>query len=226
VSRHYAFKDFPGSSHRLLIRAVLRTAPRDGVLLDAGAAGGELAGHLTQYFDHRIGIEGDPDRIPDLRASFDSGWIADLEQVAALPRARVILLADILEHLKDPQAFLRLCREALEPDGRIFVSVPNVANITVRAALLLGRWDYTDKGILDRTHLRFYTRRTILEELRAAGFDAVRVEATTMPIRLVLEGRLPAPLLRWAERLLLTLTALLPRLLGYQWVITARVGDR
>lgn len=220
-SSPYDLKDFPGSSHWMLIRAVRRHPGLRGTLVDVGAAGGEVSARLRDHFSFRIGVEGDPARIPGLRRAFDAAVITDLASTPRLPAADAFLLADILEHLPRPTRLLDLVREALRPDGRVFLSVPNVANITVRLGLLLGRWDYTDRGILDRTHLRFYTRKTILRELEMSGFETIRIEATTMPIRLVLEGKIPEFVLRSAERVLLALTRVLPSLLGYQWIITA-----
>lgn len=221
-SSPYAFKDFPGSSHWLLIRAIRRSTTGKEVLLDVGAAGGELASRLGEDFERLVGIEGDPARVPDLSRHFDTAMIADLNALDRLPASSAIVLADIIEHLPDPGRFLRLSRAALSDDGLLYLSVPNVANVTVRLGLLTGRWDYADRGILDRTHLRFYTRRTILAELRENGFEPVRVEATTMPIRLVLEGRVPETILRFCERSLLPMTRFWPTLFGYQWVITAK----
>ena len=195
---------------------------RGGTLVDVGAAAGELGAHLRDDFTKLIGIEGDPARVPDLAAHFDSALIADLNQLHRLPRADAFVLADILEHLPYPGPLLETVGHALVEQGRAYISVPNVANITVRLALLAGRWNYAEKGILDRSHLRFFTRRTIVEELQSHGFTIDRVEATTMPIRLVLEGSVPDALLRFLERILLTATRLFPTVLGYQWVVTAR----
>lgn len=221
-SSRYGFKDFPGSSHWLLIRAIRRTPHRrEGALLDVGAAGGELASYLRDDFGTLIGIEGDPGRIEALSRCYDSAFIADLTRIHRLPQATDVVLADVLEHLPSPHDFLDLVRDSIAPGGRLYLSVPNVANITTRLSLFFGRWDYADRGILDRTHLRFYTRKTILAELENSGFAPVRIEATTMPIRLVLEGVVPEFLLRPIERILLPATRIFPRLLGYQWVITS-----
>ncbi len=68
----------------------------------------------------------------------------------------------MLEHLSDPLAALVVGQPASRPGGVVIVSVPNVAHLWVRLSLLAGRFDYADRGILDRTHLRFFTRRTFL----------------------------------------------------------------
>ena len=94
---------------------------------------------------------------------------------AAAKRTRFtrIVMLDVLEHLADPERVLREAAEVLEPRGRIVVSLPNVANLSVRIGLLFGRFRYGDRGILDRGHLRFYTRRTARElvERRDSGLS-------------------------------------------------------
>src|SRR6266446_4778297 len=99
----YTFKDFEGSSHRILIDLITRYSNGSGTLLDLGAAGGELGEALRMKFPRRIGFEYDVDRIADLHTHFDQAVIADLEAVRRLPsHAGTIVLADILEHLRDP----------------------------------------------------------------------------------------------------------------------------
>jgi len=100
--------------------------------------------------------------------------------------------------------------------------VPNVANITVRAALLLGRFEYTERGILDRTHLRFFTRRTIRRLMRESGYEILSERTSVMPVEL--KFGLPAThlLMRAANRILAFLTWLMPGLFGYQHILVAR----
>jgi 2-polyprenyl-3-methyl-5-hydroxy-6-metoxy-1,4-benzoquinol methylase len=72
----------------------------------------------------------------------------------------VLLAGDVLEHLLNPQTVLKYFLGFVESGGRVIVSVPNVANIRIRLLLLFGRFEYTDRGILDRSHLHLYTRRS------------------------------------------------------------------
>jgi len=78
------------------------------------------------------------------------------------------------------------CHRLLDSRGLLLISVPNVANITVRLALLFGRFEYTERGILDRTHVRFYTSRTAREMIDRAGYEIVAEKVTVMPLELVL----------------------------------------
>jgi len=71
----------------------------------------------------------------------------------------VIIFADVLEHLKFPEKTLNIYKKLLNPNGVILASIPNIANINTRLKLLLGNWNYTDSGILDETHLKFFTKK-------------------------------------------------------------------
>jgi len=222
MSNVYTFKDFEGSSHRILIDLIRRFAPRGGTLLDLGAAGGELGAAVRDRFDRTIGFEYDVDRIGQLRPRFDSVVIADLETVKTLPaNVRVVVLADILEHLRDAGTLLRCVLDALAPDGRVFISVPNIANVTVRLGLLFGVFEYRDRGILDYTHLRFFTMRTIRREIENAGFRIVAVRGSSVPIRLIIGRWMPEFLLRIGERVLTWITRVWRSLFAYQIVIVA-----
>ena len=218
----YTFKDFEGSSHRILIDLIRRFAPPGGTLLDLGAAGGELGAAVRGQFTRTIGFEYDVDRIAQLKEHFDAAVITDLETVRRLPaNVPAIVLADVIEHLRDSTSLLSCVREALSPDGLLFLSVPNIANITVRLGLLFGVFEYRDRGILDYTHLRFFTMRTIRRELESAGFRILAVRGSSVPIRLIIGDFTPEPLLRIAERMLTGITRVWRGLFAYQIIIVA-----
>jgi predicted TPR repeat methyltransferase len=219
----YTFKDFEGSSHRILISLVRRYAPQGGTLLDLGAAGGELGSSLREQFTRTIGFEYNVDCLPQLSGRFDQVVITDLERVKSLPsNIDAIVMADVLEHLRSPAAALRLVRDAVAPDGHVFISVPNIANITVRLGLLLGIFEYHDRGILDHTHLRFYTLRTIRREIEKAGFRILAVRGSSVPIRLIIGRFTPEPLLRLGERVLTWITRVWRSLFAYQIIVVAQ----
>lgn len=218
----YTFKDFEGSSHRILIRLIRRFAPRGGKLVDLGAAGGELGDSVRDHFDTTCGFEYQVDCIGDLHGRFDSVVITDLEKVKHVPAgANAIVLADVIEHLRDPGALLALVRDALKEDGKLFLSVPNIANITVRLGLLAGIFEYRDRGILDHTHLRFYTLRTIRREVERAGFRILTVRGSSIPLRLIIGGYIPDFILRPIESVLAAVTGLWKSLFAYQIILVA-----
>jgi predicted TPR repeat methyltransferase len=222
VPNVYTFKDFEGSSHRILIDLIRNFAPKGGTLLDLGAAGGELGEAVRDHFDHTCGFEYQVDCIGDLTSRFDQVVIGDLERMPrVIHNAHAVVLADVLEHLRSSTNALALVREALAPNGRAFISVPNVANLTVRLALMLGIFEYHERGILDRTHIRFYTKRTILREIESAGFRILKVTASSIPLRLVVGRFTPDFILRPIEKVLWLVTRLWKSMFAYQIIIVA-----
>lgn len=116
------------------------------------------------------------------KSVLDNVLIGNIEQMA-LPFVEgqfdAIILADVLEHLVDPWLTLRRLRTYLKPEGLIVVSLPNVRNWRVLAPLLFfGEWKYQDQGILDRTHLRFFTRAEMINLLKECQFELIKIEPT------------------------------------------------
>lgn len=127
-----------------------------------------------------VGVEMAERAAASARTRLDAVHIGDIEKLE-LPYPRghfdVIIAADVLEHLVDPWSALRSLTDLLAPEGRVVTSIPNVRHWRVVVPLvLLGRWTYTESGLLDRTHLRFFTRRTMLEMLEGAGLTVATVE--------------------------------------------------
>jgi len=135
-------------------------------------------------------------------------------------RYDAVVCADVLEHLPEPAAALHKLKRNAVPGALFIVSVPNVAHISIRLMLLAGRFPRMDKGILDRGHLHFFTRRTAGDMLEEAG---LRVERT-IPTPVPLEELLPAD--SFTCRVLMLAQAPLigaaPGLFAYQWILLAR----
>jgi hypothetical protein len=118
-------------------------------------------------------------------------------------RFEAVIFGDVLEHLKDPQTVLRNSTEFLSEDGVLLSSIPNVAHGSVRLALLQGLWDYTDEGLLDRTHLRFFTLRSVVDLLRGAQLEIKELYATVLdPLSAGVEiddEALPGDIVEWVR---------------------------
>lgn len=99
----------------------------------------------------------------------------------------MVVLADVLEHMRQPEQSLLRMRDFMNPGGYIVVSLPNAGNWRIMVSLLFGRFDYADTGILDRTHLRFFTKRSAEAMIRKAGYEVLESHAgaTRMPALLV-----------------------------------------
>jgi hypothetical protein len=109
-------------------------------------------------------------------------------------RFDLILFADVLEHTAHPEAVLRRLLPYLEEDGHVIVSLPNVAAWTVRLGLLAGHFDYEQSGILDDTHLRFFTRESAVRLAESAGLEVLRIEQNPMLVRAAKKLILASPL--------------------------------
>jgi 2-polyprenyl-3-methyl-5-hydroxy-6-metoxy-1,4-benzoquinol methylase len=182
-------------SHRLVLDAV----PAGARVLDVGCATGYLAAELTRRGCTVDGIEFDPAAAEQARAHCREVVVGDLEapfthaavaQMLAGARPDIIICADVLEHLRDPWTVLAWLRSLLAPQGRTVISLPNIGHWTARRALVRGRFDYTDYGLFDRTHLRFFTRATAAELARRTGYAVLQERPAGAP--LPLESRVPA----------------------------------
>ncbi len=131
------------------------------------------------------------------------------------------MLGDILEHLPDPDTVLKRLVECQPSNALFIISVPNIANLWVRLNLLMGKFDYTDRGILDRTHLHFFTRRTLVNMIQNSGLEILSIQATPIPLELVSRFFVTLPG-RFIHAVLARFTHWLPTLLGYQFVVQAR----
>ena len=198
---------------------MLGLVPRGTDVLDAGCSSGYLAEQLVARGCRVVGLELDPAAARIAERWCDRVIVGDVEQMELdLEPASfdVVLCGDILEHLRDPTAALARWRPLLRPGGRLVLSTPNVANWSIRLALLFGVFRYTERGILDRTHAHLFTRRSLLETLQSAGYRPM-VEDFTVPLPHALRrGTLEAV----AHRL----GAMRPTLFGYQWVMAAAPG--
>jgi len=208
----------PYRGHHLLAQAVLDvTRPGDRVL-EGGVSSGYFAAVLADAGLRVDGHEIDPAAAEEARRVCEHVFVGDLDTFdpAELPHDyEVLLFGDTLEHLPDPPAVLARLRTRLVPGGHLVLSIPNIANWAVRLGLLAGHFDYAERGILDRTHLRFYTRATLVDMLGQAGFEVTRLVAT-VPVP-ALRSEAPA---RLAHRV----GNLRPSLFAYTFVVTARAG--
>jgi hypothetical protein len=133
------------------------------------------------------GVDNDAASVSEAQSVGVSARCADLDLVALSEifpddRFEVVVFADVLEHLKNPDAVLLDSRSLLAPGGRVLASIPNVAHGNVRLNLLLGRFDYATLGLLDATHLRFFTGDTIGQLFSDAGFRIEAMRRVTSPV--------------------------------------------
>jgi methionine biosynthesis protein MetW len=163
----------PDDAHSLLMGLI----PRNSRVLELGCASGYLSGYMEQALGCRVtGLEFDPAATAIAATRCSEVYTVDLDMPDALNVARasapynVLLAAAVLEHIKQPERILQQAKMLLAPGARVIVSLPNIAHWRLRLDLLMGKFDYTDYGVMDRTHLRLYTARTGRELLASQGY--------------------------------------------------------
>jgi len=194
-------------------------------VLDLGFGAGLLARRIRPACRYLAGVELDPEAAKEGARFFDQPVVGDLLDGISGPfreRFDVIVAGDVLEHLPRPEDLLSALRPLLKTDGVLLLSLPNIANATVRFGLLFGRFAYARRGILDRTHLRFFTQATGRALLEGNGYRVVSVDATAMPLELAVPALGRPPLAGLARAVALSAARFWPTLLGYQFVYEAR----
>jgi O-antigen biosynthesis protein len=205
------------------LRRLAQWIPPGATVLELGPASGYFTRHLKEVLSCTVdAVEADP-RMAANAGPFCRklvvGDLATLDLSTAFADAgyQVIVAADVIEHLVQPQMLLESLRRFLAPGGQVLISVPNVAYAGLIAALLDGRFDYREEGLLDKTHLRFFTRDSLASLLEASGFHAHAWAAVFRPLN-ESEFKFRMETLPTALREMLLSS---PYALCYQWVVKA-----
>lgn len=177
----YAFKEGDGSSHSLILD-MLAGLPRSRVL-DLGCSAGLLAEQVRTAGHTVVGV--DVIELPEVRNRTDEFHLADLDRPLPAEIGQgydVVIAGDIIEHLARPLDALREMRRVLRPGGQLILSVPNFGHWYPRFRVAFGLFGYDRRGVLDQTHLRFFTRATLRRTVRKAGFDVLEEDYTGLPL--------------------------------------------
>jgi methionine biosynthesis protein MetW len=167
---------------------ICRQVPKGADVLDLGCAGGGLARALETARGCRVlACDIDPEAVATARARGLEAVVADLSRqtpasIAPGRQFDVVVLADVLEHLVEPRILLRAVADVLCPGGKVLVSFPNVSHADVALMVAQDEWRYQPAGILDRTHVRFFTLGTFRDLAFDCGYDVATVERVTLPL--------------------------------------------
>lgn len=176
---NYSFTHDPYEVHQRILDRVEKDGGR--LILEIGCA----SGYLTKKFKKQgflvIGVEKDKKSGQESKKYCKKFFLGDIEDIKILNKISEykydqIIISDVLEHLINPVGVLMKITKILKPNGQIIISVPNIAFITVRINLLLGRFEYTDFGIMDKTHLKFFTKSTLISLIKNSGLNVVSFE--------------------------------------------------
>ena len=223
-ARRYEFKPGVRSSHGRILQ-LAQAWPRSSRIFEVGTASGYLGRELRACgFRRLVGLERDPAMAQEAQPHYEAVHVVDLERAASLEafgEFDVIICADILEHVREPLEQLQRLSRLVRRGGQIVVSVPNAVNWTVRLMVLCGRFEYAERGLLDRDHVRFFTYRTFRRLIERAGLRVQRIYVTSLPLHHVLDGRAPRRLTEILERLYYALCMCWRSLFAYQFVVVA-----
>jgi glycosyltransferase involved in cell wall biosynthesis len=208
--------DFP-STHSAAIQEV----PEGSVVLDMGCGPAALAAPLKQKGCRVIGIDfNERPRTPDLdayhQADLDRGdWPDGLHDVT------VILVLDVIEHLKSPEKFCERLRALAQgnPGVKIVMSTANVGFFVTRFMLFLGQFNYSKSGILDRTHTRLFTFSSFKRMLGESGFEVQSVKGVPAPLPLVMKPGVLRNLLMGIQAAMMRVSR---GLFAYQMIVVAK----
>ncbi|MDT9027889.1 class I SAM-dependent methyltransferase [Rossellomorea yichunensis] len=157
-----------------------KVSPQSTCVLEVGCAEGRLGASIQKQFQAKVyGIELYKESAEKAKSCLTDVLVGDIEEVElTYPKLFFdhILFGDVLEHLKDPWSVLKKVKPYLKENGSILACIPNVGHISILIELLAGNWNYTKQGLLDQTHLRFFTRKSILQLFDSSGYQVVEME--------------------------------------------------
>ncbi len=217
----YTLKQSPTGSHMQIVAAI-RPGSR---VLDLGCSQGLLARPLRDKGASVAGVDARP--AGEVARELEVYFQRDLERpLDDLPVGRefdYVVISDVIEHLRNRVQLLRGARRFLKPGGRLLISTPNVALWFYRLSLLLGRFEYGPRGVLDESHVRLFTRATFRREVERAGFHVLRERVTALPFEVVFESTGRSRLVSAVARAYHALARAWPTLLAYQHILEAEI---
>ncbi|MBI2021515.1 class I SAM-dependent methyltransferase [Candidatus Daviesbacteria bacterium] len=199
-------------------------------ILEVGCASGYISKKLQKKGNIVTAVEIDPSEAKKALRYCQKVYVGDIESKIIFRKIKKlrfnrILLADVLEHFKNPEDTLLNLSNLLDKRGKIIISVPNIAFLTNRLSHLLGRFEYTDWGIMDKTHLRFFTKQTALDLIKKGGLKVVKFDYTGGFTQLPLFMKVIHPLIgefNWFKKLEYHISGLWPEGLAFQFLFVCQ----
>src|ERR1044072_4209055 len=214
----YREKD-PDSSDAQILRWIEQHRPER--VLQIGTDTGLLTAEMKALGCHVVGVEDDLEMAELARPHCETlitGNIDDIDLRAQKP-FDIIILSDVLSRVRDPQKILIKLKALLNPGGKVLLSVPNAPNLGIRLRSLFGRFNYGRVGILDESHLRFFTLASSKKLARESGLDVVHVNATPIPST---GSSTSKPARTFAHAINCALVRVAKTLFGYQFILVCK----
>lgn len=218
--KYTTFNDRPFEVHRLMLDQIA-----DGSrVLELGCATGYFSERLKRKRCYVVGVEYEKEAAKIASKICDKVLLSNLEDLKKVNLRNetfdVVLAMDIIEHLRNYAEIVTAVGKWLRPEGRFFLSTPNIAHVSIRLGLLMGKFEYTYQGILDETHVHFFTRESLIRLLKEKRFSIISIQGSTDLGQVPILGRY---LRHIPKSLQAFIVQLFPRLLAVQWVVEARV---
>jgi O-antigen biosynthesis protein len=218
--RYATFNNNEFESHKLVYNMI---EPNSKVL-DIGCATGYFAKELLKKNCETCGVDIDENALKIAIRYCKKVEVSNLDEVHSFPFPKksfdCVLLLDVIEHLAHPENILAIAKLYLKDNGSVIVSVPNIAHASIRWMLSMGEFQYADTGILDSTHLHFYTKKSLGEVLKVAGYKILKFVPTNgmckVPFLYKITDRLPTS---WQYKI----TCLAPTLFSFQFIAQVKV---
>ncbi len=174
-------------------KRILNKIRKETEILEIGCSSGYVTKVLTEELDCKVDcVEIDKEAAALASRYARDLYVGSVEDNALLKKIihkyDFILFLDVLEHLVDPMGTLKNIKRYLKPDGAVLAMIPNIAHWKMRLNLLLGKFDYEEDGIMDKTHLRFFTHKTCRELFHEAGFSIKEDEVSVGVITFSFKG--------------------------------------
>jgi len=218
----YQLKPDKHSSHSKILQLV----GKNKKVLDIGCSSGYLAEIMQKKGCKVTGIDNDREALKEAKKFCTRTIYGDITKINLNKKLKdkfdVIVLGDIIEHVAEPEKLLSRIKTNIADNGYIIVSTGNIANIYARLHLLFGNFNYQEKGLFDKTHLRFFTHRTLKNLIVSSGYKIEIIEYAPIPIELKYPN-MPASLFSLCKFSLLSLTKLAPKLFAFQFIIKAKI---
>lgn len=169
------------------LKKLLDLVQSDTMVVDFGCASGYFARLLQTKNCKIVGVEINEEAAQLAKQFCQTVIIADLDfnsvsEILPSNTFDVAVFGDVLEHLRNPWKVLQETKKILTPNGYVIASIPNIAHGDIRLALMQGKFEYQEYGILDNTHLRFFTRKTVQELFEETGYIVESITCTKLPL--------------------------------------------
>lgn len=215
----YQRKPFYGSSHSWAL-AILHTLPKNLRVLDIGSGSGVMGEALRAHgITDLYAVEIDASAREHVKNIYREA-AADISTFQN-QKFDVILLLDVLEHMVNPEEYLAVCASMLSPGGKILISLPNIAHWSVRFLLLFGKFDSAERGIMDRTHLQWFTRKRVRRMIQnTPGITRAVYDSSIEPVEFIVPEIVSNnPLFKGLSRVRHSVARALPGFFAFQHLI-------